>query len=578
MPLVPIDVPPGVVKKATPLQSAGRYWDANLVRWQSGKLLPVGGWSRIKADPFPSVPNYIFSWNTNANASLTLIGCSDSLFSLQGSDYVNVTPEGYVPPEVSGDGGYGAYDYGALLYGDDTDATYPRPVSSKIIIPFSWTIDTWGEDALAVSSSDGRLLHYQEGEAQAHPVGVNDIETAVRLSNVITVTTTDHHGFANGDSVVIAGVSVAGMNGTYVITSIPSPFSFTYANSGTNATGTGGTASTLIPVPENNRGVVVTGERYAVLFGAEGNSRRVAWSNQEDYTNWDFANVTTTSGFLDLDTTDAIIMAATVREGTLIFTNNEAWLMRYIGLPFVYSIERIGQGCGLMAPRSFATIAGRCVWMGREGFWLYDGGVVKPLPCDVGSYVFEEMDQESGKSITHGSDNGLFPEAWFWYPSAGSLVPDRYVVFNYAEGWWSIGEMERSAASPAGVYRFPLTTSSDGKLYFQEDGWDAAGDPITTGRYAETASINIQNGNSIANVLQGMTDSGNGYDGTQMFVYSSFTPQGTETAFGPYTPRADGYTDMRATGRDFRVKIQSTKDQEWSIGQTRLEVRIGGAR
>jgi len=200
------------------------------------------------------------------------------------------------------------------------------------------------------------------------------------------------------------------------------------------------------------------------------------------------------------------------------------------------------------------------------------------LPCDVGSYVFEEMDQESGKSITHGSDNGLFPEAWFWYPSAGSLVPDRYVVFNYAEGWWSIGEMERSAASPAGVYRFPLTTSSDGKLYFQEDGWDAAGDPITTGRYAETASINIQNGNSIANVLQGMTDSGNGYDGTQMFVYSSFTPQGTETAFGPYTPRADGYTDMRATGRDFRVKIQSTKDQEWSIGQTRLEVRIGGSR
>jgi hypothetical protein len=578
MPLVPIDVPPGVVRRATPLQSAGRYWDANLIRWQSGKLLPVGGWQRITETPLTSTPRAIFPWNTNSGVSLTLIGCDDGIFSLEGSTYTDVTPDNFTPAEAADVGGYGAYDFGELLYGDDTDLTYPRPESAQFFPPFSWTIDNWGEDALAVASSDGRLLHYQESEATLHQVGVTDIITAIRASNIITVTTTDHHGFANGDSIVIAGVSVGSMDGTYVITSVPTETTFTYANSGSNTTGTGGTASTLIPVPENNRGVVVTTERYAVLFGSGGNARRVAWSNQEDYTNWDFANVTTTSGFLDLDTTDVIIMATSVREGILIWTSNEAWLMRYIGLPFIYSIDRIGFGCGLLAPKSFATTAGRCIWMGREGFWIYDGGVVKPLACDVGAYVFSNIDPDSGISVSHGSDNGIFPEAWFWYPSIDSSVPDRYVVYNYSEGWWSIGEMERSASVSAGIFKFPISGSVDGTLYFHEDGWTDAGVPITTARYAETASINVLGGNNISNVTQAVTDSGTTYDATQLTMYAAFTPQGAETVFGPYLARPDGYTDVRVSGRDFRVKIAATKDEEWSIGQIRLDVKPGGRR
>ena len=577
MPLVPIDVPPGVVRRATPLQTAGRYWDANLIRWQSGKLLPVGGWQRITSTPLASAPRKIFSWTTNDGVPATLIGCDDSLIVLDGSVYTDITPTGYTSAEAGLTGGYGAYDYGELLYGDDTDATYPRPPSQQFFLPFSWTMDNWGEDVLMVASSDGRLLHYGIGEDMAHPVGDNAILTAERVSNVVTVTTDHHHGFITGDSVVIAGVSVGSMNGTFVITYLTDS-TFSYTDAGTDAVGTGGTASTLIPVPVNNRGVVVTPERYAVLFGAGGNARRVSWSNQEDYTNWDFANTTTTAGFLDLDTTDAIVMAASVREGTLIWTNNEAWLMRYIGLPFVYSIERIGFGCGLMAPQSFATTAGRCIWMGREGFWIYDGGVVKPLACDVGAYVFNGIDTDSGQTLSHGSESGVFQEVWFWYPSIGSSVSDKYVVYNYSEGWWSIGDMERSASNGAGVFKFPMASSSDGTMYFQEDGWTDAGVPITTQRYAETASINVLNGNNIANVTQAITDSGYSYDATQLTMFGSFAPQGAETVYGPYVSRSDGYTDVRASGRDFRVKIVATKDEEWSIGQIRLDIKPGGKR
>jgi hypothetical protein len=267
-----------------------------------------------------------------------------------------------------------------------------------------------------------------------------------------------------------------------------------------------------------------------------------------------------------------------VREGTLIWTEDEAWLMRFIGLPYIYGIERIGYGCGLMAPRSFATFAGRCIWIGREGWWIYDGGYVKPLPCEVGAYVFDNLDPNASRLYTHGSDNGLFNEVWFWYPTIGSIDPDRYVIYNYAEGWWSIGEMTRTAAEGAGVFPFPITADAENNVYYQEDGWDAAGTSLVGERYAESGSLNLQQGNGLTFIRQALTDSGYGYSSTALTFYTSFTPEGAETTVGPFNPRSNGYTDTRATGRDFRVKIEATQDAPWSIGEMRLDLTPQGSR
>jgi hypothetical protein len=581
MPLAPLNIPAGVVKPATPLQVKGRYWDANLIRWRSGKLLPVGGWQRITETPLDSPVRTIFAFTSVAGSGIGLLGCDDKLYALEGATYTDITPTAFVGADASQVGGYGAYNYGALLYGDDTDATYPRPESQSFIPPFSWTIDNWGGEALMVASSDGRLLHWQEGEGDATVVGIEPITSITRLSNVATVTTTWNHGFTVGNTIVITGNSVGSLNGTYTITDVPSLTTFTYANSGTNATGTSGLASvpTADMPPLNNRGVIVTQERHAVLIGAGGNSRRVAWSSREDYTDWDFTSTVNTAGYLDLDTSSKIIMCAAVREGTLIWTQDEAWLMRYIGLPYIYSIDRIGFGCGLIAPRAFATTAGRCIWMGKESFWLYDGGVVRPLRCDVGAGVFDNIDPDAGAIYTHGSENNIFPEVWFWYPSQGSTVPDLSVFYNYAEDWWSVGNtMTRTACQGAGVFNYPMAADDNNDVYFQENGWTAAGVPIQTDRYAETGALNIQSGNSLSHLKQAITDNGYAYDSTQLTVFSSMTPQGTEYTYGPYSPRSDGYTDMRVTGRDFRLKIEATEDAPWSIGETRIDFQGGGGR
>ncbi len=577
MTVVSLSLPAGVVRPTSPLQAAGRYYDANLIRWRQGKLLPVGGWERITSSALASPVRNIYTWTTNSDLALAALGCDAKLYALDGSSYTDITPANFIPAETGDVGGYGAYNYNAELYGDDTDATYPRPPSLLDRATFSWTIAGWGEDILAVASSDGRLLHWEYGETEAHPVGSAEIDEAERVSNVVTVTTVFHHDFQVGDSVVITGNSESTFNGTWTVASVPTSTTFTFADSGTDQTGTGGTA-THGTVPTSNTGVIVTQERHAVLLGCGGEPRRVAWSDVEDYSDWDFADATTQAGFFDLETDSPIQMAVNVREGTLIFTETEAWLMRYVGLPYIYGFEKIGMGCGLMAPMSFATTAGRCVWMGRESFWIYEGGAVRPLDCDVASFVFEDGDATASRLYAHGAENNVFPEVWFWFPSQGSSVPDSYVIWNYAENWWSLGSLTRTAATGAGAFPFPMTADDTNNVYYQEYGWTNAGTSLVGSRYAESGSLNSAGGQVITSVRQAMTNSGSGYDSTKLTFYGSFTPDGAESSFGPYTPRSDGYTDVRFTARDFRVRFEAAEDAEWSVGGLRLDVVQRGGR
>ena len=43
---IPLKLPPGIYRNGTQYQSAGRWYDANLVRWYDGTLRPIGGWRK----------------------------------------------------------------------------------------------------------------------------------------------------------------------------------------------------------------------------------------------------------------------------------------------------------------------------------------------------------------------------------------------------------------------------------------------------------------------------------------------------------------------------------------------------
>lgn len=64
--------------------------------------------------------------------------------------------------------------------------------------------------------------------------GAKLVVSKLLVSNIATITTSENHNFIVGDTATITGVDV-NFNGSYTITAVPSPTSFTYAATRTNA-------------------------------------------------------------------------------------------------------------------------------------------------------------------------------------------------------------------------------------------------------------------------------------------------------------------------------------------------------
>jgi hypothetical protein len=74
-------------------------------------------------------------------------------------------------------------------------------------------------------------------------------------SNVATITTSATHGFAVGDYVVVSGVD-ATFNGTYLVASVPTTTTFTYAKTATNVTSAVATGSAVVSTRRRFAGMV----------------------------------------------------------------------------------------------------------------------------------------------------------------------------------------------------------------------------------------------------------------------------------------------------------------------------------
>lgn len=574
MTIVPIQLPPGVVRGSNPDDMPGRWYEANLIRWREGFMEPVGGWSKVTSTPLGSVVRKLHQWRTNANVSMILAGADGGIYAQNDGAWTDVTPSNFTLLTDAGvNGGFGLSTYGSGTYGT------PRTGNTAInqTNP-GWMMDNWGEDVIAVASTDGRMLYYDATSpgADCVPVGVYSISSISRTSNVATVSTATPHNLSSGEAVRVEGVANTSFNGASVIVTVTSTTQFTYSNTGADGSSSGGTVRDLT-VPIGNRGVIVTPERHVLLLQCGGFPRRIGWSSREDYTDWNFSSTTNTAGFLDLQTETPLVSGVSVREGTLIWSQNRAFLLRYTGQPFIYGSDELGT-TRLYANNAFAEFDGRAVWMDASGFMIYDGGTMRPLPCPLTDYVFSDIDPLYGPRTAHACVNGKYDEVWFFYPSNGATEPDRYIMWNWSEDWWSMGSMERTAGSRAGVGSYPIMAGADKHLYQHEMGWQYDAFECANNIYVVSGTLNLPDNEQNWTVQQLMPSNGGQADLTKYTIFTRMTPNGSERQFGPYYSRSDGYVDTRATGRDMRIRICANGAGDWSIGRIRMKVGSAGGR
>ena len=327
-------------------------------------------------------------------------------------------------------------------------------------------------------------------------------------------------------------------------------------------------AAAITNAPTGCNAVMTTAERFVFALGAGGDPRKVQWCDQENNTVWTPA-ATNQAGSFELQTVGSLKAGKRVRGVNLLFTDVDVHVSTYIGLPYVYSFEKAGSGCGLISTQAVAAIDTAAIWMSNSGFWVYDG-YVKPLACDVGDYIFQNINANQVSKV-YAVHNSKYGEIIWFYPSNASNENDSYVTYNYRENHWAIGSMSRTAGTDRGVYLNPLMVSADSYIYEHEVGF--AYDSVAP--FVESGPVEIQPGENIMNVRQLIPD-----EQTLGEVVVSFKtrmyPTATETTYGPYS--ASEPTSVRFSARQVKIRYTGAVLADWRVGLNRLDVLPAGKR
>lgn len=493
MALIPINIPPGVYRSGTELQSAGRWYDVNLVRWTEGAMEPIGGWEVRPLSALTGKARSLITWKTNGNVRLMAAGTSSKLYAVtQSNSLVDITPVGFTAgsDDASTGAGYGIGTYSGGFYGT------PRPDSGSVTPATTWSLDTWGEYLVGCSTSDGKLYEWQL-----------DYTTPTK-------------------------------------------------------------AAVIANAPTGCIGLLVTAERSLFALGASGNARTVAWSDLEDNTVW-APSSTNLAGSIILQTSGRIITAKRVRGQNLILTDIDAHTLTYVGQPFVYQAEIAGRACGAASANCVAVLDNMAVWMGQKGFHVYDG-YVKPLPCEVYDYVFNNINTNQISKV-YAVNNSQYNEVWWFYPSANSNENDSYVSWDYVENHWTIGTLARTAGTDRSVFRNPIMIGTDGYIYDHEVGLNYSG----ALPYAETGPFQIGNGDQILYINEMIPDERNQGSVSATFK-TRYYPTSEETTYGPYSLTQP--TSVRFNGRQIKMRVTTTTPSDWRVGTQRLNAIPGGRR
>ena len=156
MPLIPLQLPPGVYRNGTDLQAANRWRDASLVRWTDGTMQPVGGWL-TRATMTDQPLRGATAWRDLSGDRWFAAGSFEGLFVGSANNTItDITPADLVVgnADAAVNTGFGGGFYGTAAYG------IARPDTGTPLPPTTWSLDNFGQNLVACSDKDGRLLEW----------------------------------------------------------------------------------------------------------------------------------------------------------------------------------------------------------------------------------------------------------------------------------------------------------------------------------------------------------------------------------------------------------------------------------
>jgi len=625
MPLQKYLFAPGINKEGTAYSNEGGWFNSNLIRFRKGLPEKIGGWTKASSNSFQSSGRALHAWVDLAGTKYLGLGTTWKYYVKEGEIYNDVTPiratttNGIVFAATNGSSTITATDstHGAVT-GDfvtiSGSASLGGAITAVVLdqeyqITAVPTVNTFTFTATATanSSDSGNGGNATDAAYQIN-VGLDvyvpstgwgaDYYGAGTWGSVSALTATNqlrlwsHDNF--GEDLLMCP------RGGGVFYWDESEGTDDRAVSLSDLSGANLTPTLALQV------MVSDVDRHVICFGAdplnEGGTARtgaidpmfIAWSDQENVEEWE-PKSTNTAGSFRLSAGSAIVGAIRARQETLIWTDTSIYSMTFVGQPFVFSVNLVNEGIGLVGPNAMVNTPKGVFWMDKKGFYSYSGQV-QELPCSVDDYVFSDLNQTQSYQI-FGFVNKAFNEVGWFYCSGNSTVPDRYVVYNYQENIWMIGNLSRTAWLDEGIFADPKATSTDvdyvGYCYNHETGVDDDGTAMTN-VFIESSDFDIDPGGedfqSITRIIPDIKFTGNGQTGASgqkvdiVLKRRNFPGEELTTALTTSCTSVTTKVDTRVRGRQAVLRIQSndtdTTDTGTSfrVGAMRMDFKADGKR
>jgi hypothetical protein len=324
----------------------------------------------------------------------------------------------------------------------------------------------------------------------------------------------------------------------------------------------------------------------------------VRWSDQEDYAVWAPA-ATNQAGSYRLNIGSSIVSHLQSRQEILVWTDAALYSMQYLGPPYVWGFQILGDNISIIGPNATATAANITYWMGIDKFYMYSGRV-ETLYCPLRQYIFGDINLSQQYQF-FASTNEAYNEIWWFYCSAGSDTIDRYVIFNHLEKIWSYGNLARTAWLDTPLRDNPTAATYGNVLVYQEDGVDdgTTNPPSPIESYIQSADFNIGDGHNYGYVWRMIPDIT--FDGSSVnnpavtfsmrprqnpgSNYSTSATASVESAQNYQAQRnylVQQFTEIiytRVRGRQMAFKISSNGlGVQWQLGVPSIDVRPDGRR
>ena len=344
--------------------------------------------------------------------------------------------------------------------------------------------------------------------------------------------------------------------------------------------------------------------RFTIAFGCNPigetdiDPMLVRWSDQESVVNWT-PQITNQAGGQRLSHGSQIITAVQARQEIVVFTDTSVYAMQYLGPPYVWGFQLLGDNISIASPNVAVIASGVIYWMGVDKFYRYDGRT-QTMRCDLRQYIYGDINLDQADQFFCGTNEG-FNEVWWFYCSADSTVIDRYVTYNYMEDIWYYGTMGRTAWVDSGLNDFPMAATYENNLVFHENGVDdnTSGTPVAIDAYITSSQFDIGDGHTfgfiwrlipditfrgstatnpqVTMTLQPAQNSGSGNNVPES-VGGSSNAAVVRTAVVP-VEQFTGQVLIRVRGRQMSFKVESADlGVQWQLGAPRIDIKPDGRR